>query len=84
MFAASIVTYCVCIGAGDTLRPAIMNLASMWLVRLSLAAWLAQSYGLRGVWFAMAIELSLRGALFLLRLFRGNWEKGMIKNHDNR
>ena len=84
MFAASIVAYSVCIGAGDTLRPAIMNLASMWLVRLSLAAWLAQSYGLRGVWFAMAIELSLRGALFLLRLFRGNWEKGMIKNHDNR
>ena len=75
MFAASIVTYCVCVGAGDTLRPAVMNLGSMWLVRLSLAAWLAKEHGLQGVWIAMAIELSFRGTLFLLRLFWGNWQK---------
>ncbi|MBR4388315.1 MAG: MATE family efflux transporter [Prevotella sp.] len=79
MFAASIVTYSVCVGAGDTLKPAMMNLGSMWIVRLSLAWWLAQSYGLQGVWVAMAVELSFRGALFLYRLFRGRWEKGIIK-----
>lgn len=73
MFAAAIVTYCVCLGAGDTLVPACMNLASMWLVRLTLAAYLAPIYGLRGVWTAMAIELSFRGAIFLVRLFRGKW-----------
>ena len=33
MFAASIVCYSVFVGAGDTLRPAAMNLCSMWLVR---------------------------------------------------
>ena len=37
-FAAAIVTYSVCVGAGDTLKPAIMNLLSMWCVRLTLAA----------------------------------------------
>ena len=74
-FAASIVTYSICVGAGDTLRPAIMNLASMWCVRLTLAAYLARDYGLRGVWIAMAIELTFRGLLFLYRLFRGNWLK---------
>ena len=40
-FAAAIVTYSVCVGAGDTLKPAIMNLLSMWCVRLTLAAMLA-------------------------------------------
>lgn len=75
-FAASIVTYSVCVGAGDTLRPAAINLCSMWLVRLSLAWWLSQSMGLKGVWIAMATELTVRGLLFLLRLVRGNWMKG--------
>lgn len=70
-FAAAIVTYSVCVGAGDTLKPAIMNLLSMWCVRLTLAAMLAPQYGLKGVWIAMAIELCLRGCIFLYRLFSG-------------
>ncbi len=70
MFAASIVTYCVCVGAGDTFRPALINLGSMWMVRLTLAAVLAADYGLMGVWFAMAVELTFRGIMFLIRLFR--------------
>lgn len=78
MFAASIVAYSVCLGAGDTLVPACMNLASMWLVRLTLAAYLAPIYGLRGVWMAMAIELTLRGAIFLWRLFSGRWLKAKL------
>lgn len=72
-FAASIVAYSVCVGAGDTLHPAVINLVSMWGVRLTLAAWLAKDYGLRGVWTAMAIELTFRGLMFLVRLFRGEW-----------
>ena len=75
MFAAAIVANGVFIGAGDTLKPAIMSLSSMWLVRLTLAATLASRYGLRGVWTAMAIELTFRGTIFLTRLFRGNWQK---------
>lgn len=79
MFAASIVAYSVCLGAGDTLVPACMNLASMWLVRLTLAAYLAPVYGLRGVWMAMAIELTFRGAIFLWRLFSGRWLKAKLR-----
>ena len=78
MFAASIVANGVFIGAGDTLKPAAMNLASMWGVRLTLAAWLASVYGLRGVWMAMAIELTFRGIIFLIRLFRGSWNKSLV------
>ena len=75
MFAASIVSYSVCVGAGDTLKPAIINLMSMWCVRLTLAGLLARDYGLQGVWTAMAIELTFRGVLFLIRLLRGKWMK---------
>lgn len=74
-FAASIVTYSVCVGAGDTFKPAAINLSTMWFVRLTLAYGLSKSYGLEGVWIAMAVELSFRGILFLVRLFRGSWTK---------
>jgi putative MATE family efflux protein len=72
-FAASIVAYSVCVGAGDTLKPAVMNFLSMWCVRLTMAAALAPHYGLTGVWIAMAVELTFRGTIFLIRLFRGKW-----------
>ncbi|MGP1591023.1 MAG: MATE family efflux transporter [Prevotella sp.] len=75
MFAASIVGNSVCVGVGDTLKPAIMNLFSMWGVRLTLAACLAPIYGLKGVWIAMSIELTFRGLMFLLRLSKGRWMK---------
>ena len=75
MFAASIVCNGVFVGAGDTLKPAAMSLFSMWAVRLTMAASLAPQYGLRGVWIAMAIELTFRGAIFLIRLFFGRWQK---------
>ena len=73
MFAAAIVCNGIFVGAGDTLKPAIMSLLSMWGVRLTLAAMLATTYGLPGVWTAMAIELTFRGGIFLLRLFHGGW-----------
>lgn len=76
-FAAAIVSYSVCVGAGDTLRPAAMSLFSMWCVRLTLAYALAQSHGLRGVWIAMATELTFRGCIFLIRIYRGRWMKGI-------
>lgn len=75
MFAASIVAYGVFVGAGDTLIPSGMNLFSMWAVRLTLAAWLAPTMGLQGVWIAMCIELCFRGSIFLIRLRWGKWIK---------
>ena len=68
MFAAAIVSYGVFVGAAKTLVPSIMNLVSIWGVRISLAALLAPSMGLRGVWIAMCIELCFRGFIFLVKL----------------
>lgn len=73
MYAASIVAYGAFVGAGDTLIPSFMNLGSMWGVRVVLAALLAPALGLHGVWIAMAIELTFRGTIFLVRLKSGAW-----------
>lgn len=77
MFAASIVAYGVFVGAADTLVPCIMNFFSIWAVRLSLAASLAPSLGLKGVWIAMCVELCFRGMIFLIRLKREQWMRRM-------
>ncbi len=75
MYAASIVVYGVFVGVGDTLVPSIMNLGSIWAVRLTLAAVLAPRFGLEGVWIAMCVELCFRGLIFLIRLYRKKWLK---------
>lgn len=78
MFACSIVAAGALRGAGDTLVPSIMNLMSMWGIRITMAVFLAPHIGLTGVWIAMCVELCIRGILFLIRLFREKWliEKG--------
>lgn len=73
MFAASIVAYGVMVGAGYTVVPACINLGSIWVVRISLAALLAPVMGLNGVWLAMCIELIVRGVVFLVTFSRGRW-----------
>ena len=67
-------------GAGDTLVPSVLNLVSMWGVRITVAAFLAPRLGLAGVWLAMCAELCVRGILFLVRLLRERWlENNFIK-----
>lgn len=73
MFAASIVAYGVFVGAANTQVPCLMNFFSIWAIRLSLAALLAPTMGLKGVWIAMCIELCFRGIIFLIRLFKRSW-----------
>ena len=73
MYAASIVAYGAMVGVGDTIVPASMNFLSIWVVRIPVAAFLATRMGLPGVWLAMAVELTFRGIIFLIRLLRGRW-----------
>jgi len=72
-YAASIVAYGACVGAGDTRIPSLMNFGSMWIVRIIPAIFLARIYGLVGFWVCMAVELNFRGLIFLVRLYRGKW-----------
>jgi len=78
LFAASIISYGVFVGAGYTLVPCGINLVSMWIVRLGLSAIMVKSMGLYGVWMAMAIELCFRGTIYLIWLSTKRWMKTVI------
>jgi putative MATE family efflux protein len=67
LYAASIVSSGALRGAGDTLIPSILNLISIWGVRLTLSFMLVGRFGLVGVWVAMCVELCVRGVLMLTR-----------------
>ena len=76
-YAASMVIYGSCVGAGDTKVPSVMNFGSMWIVRILPAIFITPVYGLVGFWVCMAVDLSFRGLLFLIRLYRGTWLKNV-------
>ena len=79
MFGASIVASGAMQGAGDSTACFVLNLVSMWGIRLTLASFFAPRFGLVGVWGSMCCELCIRGLLFLFRLARGKWlEKGAL------
>ena len=76
LFGVSIVAAGALRGTGDTLVPSLMNLGSIWLVRIGLAIMLVKSFGLHGVWIAMAVELCVRGLLLLFRQLKSKYYKG--------
>ena len=67
LYAVSIVASGALRGAEDTLVPSIINLLSIWVVRIILAFILVGSLGLFGVWIAMTAELATRGIALLIR-----------------
>ena len=67
LFGVSIVASGALRGAEDTLVPSVLNLLSLWVVRLGLSLILVNALGLHGVWIAMATELCVRGILMLIR-----------------
>lgn len=73
LFGVSIVAAGALRGVGDTLVPSLMNLASIWIVRIGLALLLVEPLGLMGMWIAMAAELCVRGLLMLLRQKRSTY-----------
>ncbi len=67
LFGVSIVAAGALRGTGDTFVPSLMNLGSIWIVRIGLALILVRHLGLTGMWIAMASELCVRGLLMLYR-----------------
>lgn len=68
LFGVSIVAAGALRGTGDTLVPSLLNLGSIWIVRIGLALILVDRLGLMGMWIAMTVELCVRGILMLIRL----------------
>ena len=67
LYGVSIVASGALRGAEDTFVPSILNLISIWVVRITLSIILVIPLGLVGVWLANTIELCARGILLLIR-----------------
>lgn len=75
LYGVSIVASGALRGAEDTLVPSLLNLVSMWVVRLGLAVILVGKLGIHGMWIAMAIELCVRGLVLLYRQLHSKYLK---------
>lgn len=78
MYGLSIVATAILRGKGDTFWPAVLSFATIWCIRIPLAAAFVSPLGLTGAWLAMNIELNCRGLLFWLRL-HFSWKKSVDK-----
>ena len=81
LFGVSIAAAGALRGAGDTLVPSLLNLGSIWIVRLGLSLLLVGKLGLRGMWIAMAIEPCVRGTLMLWRQKTSKFYETQSKLH---
>lgn len=75
LYGVSIVASGALRGAEDTFVPSLMNLFSMWVVRLGLALVLVPRLGIHGMWIAMATELCVRGLILLHRQLHSKYLK---------
>lgn len=73
LFAVSIVVIGALRGAGDSKGPFLINLCSMWGIRVMTVLLFTRAYGIVGVWATMTAELVFRGSVFFVRLMRGRW-----------
>lgn len=64
-------------GAGDTKVPFYVCLFTMWGVRLPVAFLFVKIFnmGLAGAWYAMVLDLMIRGLLMYFRFKSDKWEK---------
>lgn len=63
--------------AGDVWFPVLIGISSMWTISV-FGGWLlghGMSWGLTGIWIAMACDECFRGVLFTFRFRRGKWKQ---------
>jgi len=67
-------------GAGDTRFPMLSNGISVFVVRFGLALLFVRALGLglMGAWYALAIDVSVRGLVNFLRFRAGGWKKATV------
>lgn len=79
-FGAALVLTGALRGAGDTKIPFYVCLLTMWGIRLPVAFYLVKvvGLGLAGAWYAMVLDLMVRGLLMYFRFRSDKWEKKQI------
>ncbi len=64
-------------GAGDTRWPVLTNGIGVWLVRFGLGLLFVEvfEWGLMGAWYALSLDMTLRGIFNYLRFRAGGWKR---------
>jgi putative MATE family efflux protein len=65
-------------GAGETLSPTVLTAVTMIFIRLPLAWFLLQNFGLNGAWWAMSASTMLQGICVIFVFRRGNWRRVQV------
>ncbi len=79
IYAVSIILEGVFNGVGDTRAPFLINMFTMWGVRILLTFLCVRvlGWGLDAVWVCMALDNVTRAILLTVRFFRGRWKSGL-------
>ena len=65
-------------GAGDTLFAMVTSIISFWLIRIPLAYLLSNEWGRSGIWWAIAMSLSLGLTATFIYYMTGRWKKKAV------
>jgi len=67
-------------GAGDTLTPMILTLVALWGIQVPLAIVLSRVIepSTHGIWWAIAIAVTIHGLLVSICFQRGHWKNRAI------
>lgn len=81
VFSAMFITNGVLRGAGDTLIPMFVTILSLWVIRVPIAAFLSQSMGSTGIWWAIPIAWSAGAILSFSYYKSGRWKRKIISKN---
>jgi len=67
-------------GAGDTLTPMVLTLVALWGVQVPLAVVLSRviTPSTDGIWWAIAIAVTIHGLLVTVCFQRGRWKQRVV------
>lgn len=70
-------------GAGHTMSTMIFTLASLWLIRIPLAAFLPKTgLGITGIWVSILSSFAFTMSVSLLYYKSGRWKKPVSRNNE--
>ncbi len=70
-------------GAGDTFVPMLVNILTLWVVRIPIAYILSSKIGPAGIWWSFPVSWGGAVILYYIRYLTGKWkEKVVIKQNE--
>ncbi len=83
VFSTMFVLHGVLRGAGATLIPMYITLLSLWIIRIPLAVFFSEHFGVNGIWWSIPVGWAVGMIGSLIYYLSGKWKgKGVIKRQS--